>query len=146
VDKLLSIFSATPDVCQDISGFQLELKQKIADGEFRQSVVELREDSWDSHDMKMDELWDALVREVLEVMGNDFPVHHMVKPSGPREAICHFMWHYPTFSTTRKDYGMTMDTSNPSLRVQACKIGEPQGVRTSHLIPMRHEVVKPYVA
>jgi len=146
VDKLLSIFSTTPELRQNISDFQLERKQRIANGEFRQAVVESKEHSWVSRDRKMDELWDALVKEVLEVMGNDFPVHHMVKPSGPREAICHFMWHYPTFATTRKDCGMTMDTSNPSLRVQGLKIGEPKGVRTSDLIPMRHEVRKPDVS
>ncbi len=45
-----------------------------------------------------------------------------MKPSGPLDAPLTCMWHYPTFSTKKPSYGMVMDTTNPSLRVQGAKL------------------------
>jgi hypothetical protein len=75
-------------------------------------------------------------------MGQSFPIKHMVKPSGPMKVICHILWHYPTSNAKKTDYGHVMDRSNLSLLVQVTKIGVPQTVRTTDLIPMRHEVVR----
>lgn len=147
VDSLLSMFSITGGLASEIHDFHLQLKRQLEDRVYSEALVDISRfrtltgNSWDTHDPAIDILWNQLVAQVQDIMGPSFPIKHMVKPSGPMKAICHILWHYPTFITDKEDYGHVMDQSNPSLMVQLTKIGTPRTVRTTDFIPMRHEMV-----
>lgn len=148
VNSLLSMFPTPGGLANEIRDFHLQLKRQLEDRVYDEALVDinrfqtLTDDTWDTHDPAIDILWNQLVAQVQDIMGQSFPIKHMVKPSGPMKAICHILWHYPTFCTNKEDYGHVMDQSNPSLMVQLTKIGTPRTVRTTDFIPMRHEMVR----
>lgn len=98
-------------------------------------------DHWASHDAAVDEAWDQLVNDLVDLGNGEIEPEYLVKPSGPLKAALASMWRYPTFKTKRSEYGMTHDKSNPSLRMHDEKTGPHQQIRTQDRIVIRHPFV-----
>lgn len=100
-----------------------------------------REDRWASHDHEVDAKWDQFVKDILVLGAGKILEEDLVKPSGPLRVGLMSLWHYPTFKTQRKRYGMTHDKANPSIRMHNKKIGNSGFIRTQDRIVIRHKFV-----
>ncbi|QGI99882.1 hypothetical protein CEK26_012951 [Fusarium fujikuroi] len=93
--------------------------------------------TWDTHCPKIDGLWGKYVQSVEPLLGDDYDLSWLCKPSGPLVARLLVLWHYPTINTPNKTFSHSMDQGNPSLRSQKYKIGLPDDVRTQDVNPIR---------
>jgi hypothetical protein len=86
-------------------------------------------------------IWDEFVPKFTAVTGCP-PFSDLVKPSGPRDAILGIQWHYPTYTTRHREFGMTFDPSNSCLNQQKFKIGCSGSVFTIDNFPVRKDSKK----
>lgn len=96
----------------------------------------LGREGWSSHDASIDFLWEDFVR-CIDDLANDLDSRTLSKPSGPLRAALSCTWAYPTFTTKKKQYGHTMDKTNPCIRGQYMKLGADRRVRTQDRYPIR---------
>jgi hypothetical protein len=87
-------------------------------------------DSWQVDDRAIDELWQQLVPALVESSGDKIKPSSLSKPSGPLGARLAVCWHYPTYTTKQRDFGSTMDPSNPCIRAQYERLGASRAVLT----------------
>ncbi|KAG5769125.1 hypothetical protein H9Q72_003545 [Fusarium xylarioides] len=93
--------------------------------------------TWDTYCPRIDGLWGKYVQSVEPLLGDNYDLSWLCKPSGPLVACLLVLWHYPTTNTPHKTFSHTMDQGNPSLRSQKYKIGLPDDVRTQDVNPIR---------
>ncbi|KAJ4861535.1 hypothetical protein T069G_02489 [Trichoderma breve] len=121
-----------------------EVKEEFSSAAYRAPIgcheeTEVPADRWASWDYAMDIEWNRFVTNIQAAGLGDDLVPELSKPSGPRDALLCCLWHYPTYSTTRRFYGQTLDPSNSCLGVQCDKILDHTNVRTQDTYPMRIE-------
>ncbi|OPB35928.1 hypothetical protein A0O28_0112510 [Trichoderma guizhouense] len=119
-----------------------EVKEVFSSAAYRAPIgcheeTEVPADRWASWDYAMDIEWNRFVTNIQAAGLGDDLVPELSKPSGPRDALLCCLWHYPTYRTTRRFYGQTLDPSNDCLRVQCDKILDHTNVRTQDTYPMR---------
>ncbi|PKK41483.1 hypothetical protein CI102_13935, partial [Trichoderma harzianum] len=93
--------------------------------------------TWATHDVDMDRAWSDVVEQLRGVGFDDSIIRLLSKPSGPQKAALCCLWHYPTFATKKRYFGLTLDRSNPCLKYQWKKIADNSRVRTQDTYPMR---------
>ncbi|KAI6087592.1 hypothetical protein F4821DRAFT_277757 [Hypoxylon rubiginosum] len=81
------------------------------------------DNNWQDHDSDLTGLWDKFVDDIMALSNGQIRKSELVKPSGPLNAELAFIWHYPTFKTSKRHYGHVLDVTNPCLKVQYDKIG-----------------------
>lgn len=135
-----------------ISGFPLkgEIRQFLMQSKVAQydkapealdAFLDDEDGKWHTHDPAIDEEWSSLIQK-LEGLEPGLKSEELSKPSGPKKAAFGTLWHYPTFTTRKAKWGLTLDRSNPCINVQVQKIGMPQNVLTLDLHPTRTDYEK----
>ncbi|CAJ2503925.1 Uu.00g113190.m01.CDS01 [Anthostomella pinea] len=89
---------------------------------------------WADHDPELTLIWKRFIPRFQTLLGAEYSTKLLCKPSGPLDAILTIVWHYPTFTTKKHNYGHVFDTSNPCLRFQWQKLAT---VIHSHPRPCR---------
>ncbi|KAM0241214.1 hypothetical protein ACHAPO_002017 [Fusarium lateritium] len=98
--------------------------------------------NWASHDREIDRAWEKFSNRIVELSGGKIDIRTLSKPSGPFGAVLTTQWHYPTWTTSRPMYGMTMDHTNASLRAQQAKFDIDDHIKTQDTIPIREAFVR----
>lgn len=97
--------------------------------------------TWATHDVDMDESWTNVVGQLQGAGLGDSYVSELSKPSGPRKAALCCLWHYPTFSTRKPEFGMTLDKTNCCLAYQWKKIADNSKASTRRLLFFVHSLL-----
>ncbi|UKZ83150.1 hypothetical protein TrVFT333_010955 [Trichoderma virens FT-333] len=134
-EVLLSLVDCSEETRDEIIEFIGNAIDRAPHGHRDGSVAP--EGEWASWDPAMDSDWERFVSELQAAGLNDKQVRQLSKPSGPRDALLCCLWHYPTYSTLRQDYGQTLDSTNRSIQVQCDKILDHTNVRTHDTYPIR---------
>ena len=119
--RQITQFVALPVVCEQV---QVPMDDFLDD----------KSDTWASHDVSLDADWDKFVA-ALESLGLDeMQKRELSKPSGPRDPALTCLWHYPTFSSAKTEFGMTLDRTNPCLGLQWRKMEDHTKVRATSFV------------
>ncbi|KAH0492196.1 hypothetical protein TgHK011_007158 [Trichoderma gracile] len=94
------------EVLYSASGGTLELQQEIRDASSTKMdpvafVEDVDRPSWHTHCDDMDTLWNQFISDIRPLVGDDYDLSTLVKPSGAIGAVLHIQWRYPTFSTKK---------------------------------------------
>lgn len=93
---------------------------------------------WPSAEPAIDEEWDNFVGNEIQLASSGEP-SDLVKPSGTLAAPLMIMWHYPTMTTSDRAFGMSLDSSNPCVRLQCKKFRDDMSnALTLDAIPRRY--------